>query len=90
MAPHSDEIEKNGLKPTATALEPGLSEERAKMGATKFAGPPKFTDPYEEREYLKGRLAAAFRIFGKFGFDEGVAGHITVRVRWPLLESIIR
>ena len=25
------------------------------------------------------RLAAALRIFGKFGFDEGVAGHITVR-----------
>ena len=36
--------------------------------------PPKFTDKYEERDYLKGRLAAAFRIFGKFGFDEGVAG----------------
>ena len=24
-------------------------------------------------------LAAAFRLFGKFGFDEGLAGHITVR-----------
>lgn len=24
-------------------------------------------------------MAAAFRIFGKFGFDEGVAGHITLR-----------
>ena len=45
----------------------------------KFPGPPTFTDKYEEREYLKGRLAAAFRIFGKYGFDEGVAGHITLR-----------
>ncbi len=27
----------------------------------------------------KQRLAAAFRLFGKFGFDEGLAGHITVR-----------
>ena len=45
-----------------------------------FPGPPKFDDPYKERAYLKGRLAAAFRIFGKFGFDEGVAGHITLRV----------
>lgn len=27
----------------------------------------------------KGRLAAAFRIFGKYGYDEGVAGHITLR-----------
>ncbi len=34
----------------------------------------------EEREFQKGRLALAFRIFAKFGFDEGVAGHITLRV----------
>ena|ERR1700761_415831 len=41
---------------------------------------PKFTDKYKEREYQKGRLALAFRIFAKYGFDEGVAGHITLRV----------
>ncbi|KAF2400319.1 class II aldolase/adducin domain-containing protein [Trichodelitschia bisporula] len=41
--------------------------------------PPTFEDKYKEREYLKGRLAGAFRIFGKYGFDEGVAGHITLR-----------
>jgi len=45
----------------------------------RISGPPKFEDPFEEREYLKGRLAAAFRIFGKLNFDEGVAGHITCR-----------
>ena len=33
----------------------------------------------EERLYRKQRLAAGFRLFGKFGFDEGVAGHITAR-----------
>ncbi|TQV82751.1 class II aldolase/adducin family protein [Exilibacterium tricleocarpae] len=33
----------------------------------------------EERLERKQRLAAAYRLFGKFGFDEGVAGHITVR-----------
>ncbi|GAD98132.1 class II aldolase/adducin domain protein [Paecilomyces variotii No. 5] len=44
-----------------------------------FPSPPVFEDKHEEREYLKGRLAAAFRIFGKYGFDEGVAGHITLR-----------
>lgn len=42
--------------------------------------PPVFNDPYKARQYLKGRLALAFRIFAKRGFDEGVAGHITVRV----------
>jgi ribulose-5-phosphate 4-epimerase/fuculose-1-phosphate aldolase len=32
-----------------------------------------------ERLYRKQRLAASFRLFSKFGFDEGVAGHITAR-----------
>lgn len=50
-------------------------------GGYGFPQPPKFDDKIEERHYLKGRLAAAFRIFGKRGFDEGVAGHITCRVR---------
>ena len=64
---------------TMAPLEPGISETKAKVQMSKFPGPPKFADKYEEREYLKGRLAAAFRIFGKYGFDEGVAGHITLR-----------
>ncbi|KAI9761857.1 MAG: hypothetical protein M4579_000797 [Chaenotheca gracillima] len=64
---------------TAAPLEVGLSETKAKVQMPKFPGPPTFEDKYEEREYLKGRLAAAFRIFGKLGFDEGVAGHITLR-----------
>ena len=43
---------------------------------------PKFGDVMsieDERLYRKQRLAAGFRLFGKFGFDEGVAGHITAR-----------
>jgi ribulose-5-phosphate 4-epimerase/fuculose-1-phosphate aldolase len=31
------------------------------------------------RQNRKNKLAASLRLFGKFGFDEGVAGHITVR-----------
>ena len=38
-----------------------------------------FADLDEHRLHLKQRLAAAFRLFGRFGFDEGVAGHITAR-----------
>jgi len=34
-------------------------------------GAPEFIDKLEERRYLKARLAAAFRIFAKYGFDEG-------------------
>lgn len=32
-----------------------------------------------EREHRKRQLAAAFRLFARFGFDEGIAGHITAR-----------
>ncbi|MFE2479699.1 class II aldolase/adducin family protein [Streptomyces sp. NPDC059389] len=41
--------------------------------------PPTFTDPGQEREHRKQRLAGACRVFGRLGFSEGVAGHITVR-----------
>ncbi|MEM6321162.1 MAG: class II aldolase/adducin family protein [Bacteroidota bacterium] len=40
---------------------------------------PTFETVEAERLHLKQRLAGAFRIFGRFGFSEGVAGHITVR-----------
>jgi ribulose-5-phosphate 4-epimerase/fuculose-1-phosphate aldolase len=40
---------------------------------------PTFENPEDERRHRKQRLAAAFRLFGRFGFDEGVAGHITAR-----------
>ena len=35
--------------------------------------------PEEIRQERKTKLAATLRLFGKFGFDEGVAGHVTVR-----------
>ncbi|MFD3946124.1 class II aldolase/adducin family protein [Streptomyces sp. NPDC058579] len=41
--------------------------------------PPTFETVEEERRYRKEQLAAGFRLFGRFGFSEGVAGHITVR-----------
>jgi len=40
---------------------------------------PTFDSVEAERLHRKQRLAAGFRLFGKFGFDEGIAGHITVR-----------
>jgi ribulose-5-phosphate 4-epimerase/fuculose-1-phosphate aldolase len=40
---------------------------------------PQFATAEDERRHRKQRLAAAFRLFGQFGFDEGVAGHITAR-----------
>lgn len=42
-------------------------------------GIPKFDNVDDERHYRKTHLAGALRTFGRFGFSEGVAGHITVR-----------
>ena len=53
------------------------------MGETKTRDErwylPKYETAEEERQHRKQRLAAGFRLFGKFGFEEGVAGHITAR-----------
>jgi len=40
---------------------------------------PEFRSVEEERLHRKQRLAATFRLFGRFGFNEGVAGHVTAR-----------
>jgi ribulose-5-phosphate 4-epimerase/fuculose-1-phosphate aldolase len=40
---------------------------------------PTFGSVEDERSHVKQRLAAALRIFGRLGFEEGVAGHITAR-----------
>jgi ribulose-5-phosphate 4-epimerase/fuculose-1-phosphate aldolase len=45
----------------------------------EFPMPPTFTSVDDERQHRKQKLAGALRIFGRFGFGEGVAGHITVR-----------
>lgn len=49
------------------------------MAYENLPQPPVFSTPAEERLHRKQRLAAGFRLFSKFGFDEGVAGHITAR-----------
>jgi ribulose-5-phosphate 4-epimerase/fuculose-1-phosphate aldolase len=41
--------------------------------------PPSFATVEEERRHRRERLAAALRLFGRFGFEEGIAGHITAR-----------
>lgn len=45
----------------------------------EFPEPPVFTTAEEERLHRKQRLAAGLRLFSRFGFDEGIAGHITAR-----------
>ncbi|KAH8646987.1 class II aldolase/adducin N-terminal [Tricladium varicosporioides] len=87
-------------EPATSTHDPDLTKEHASVKMA-MPGPPRFEDKLREREYQKGRLALAFRIFAKLGFDEGVAGHITLRdpveptsfwvnpfgVAWPLLKA---
>jgi ribulose-5-phosphate 4-epimerase/fuculose-1-phosphate aldolase len=49
------------------------------MDQLQFALPQTFETVEEERQHRKERLVAALRLFGRFGFEEGVAGHITAR-----------
>src|SRR5471032_251845 len=40
--------------------------------------------PAAERRHRLERLAGAFRLFARYGFDQGLAGHITARdPEWP-------
>ncbi|KAJ9365692.1 class II aldolase/adducin N-terminal [Paecilomyces variotii] len=54
----------------------GLSKNGHKLRIRSY---PVFGTLDEERLYRKQHLAAAFRIFAERGFDEGIAGHISVR-----------
>ena len=47
--------------------------------ASSILAPPRFNTVEAERKDRKLRLAAVFRLFVHFGYDEGLAGHITVR-----------
>src|SRR5882724_12962263 len=78
----------NCLSPPLRAPGPGAifvrqTQEAPMAVATQnplnIPGPPTFATVAEERQHRKQRLAAAFRLFSRFGFDEGVAGHITAR-----------
>ncbi len=44
-----------------------------------FPRPPVFETLAQERLHRKQRLAAACRVFARYGYEYGFAGHITVR-----------
>jgi ribulose-5-phosphate 4-epimerase/fuculose-1-phosphate aldolase len=49
------------------------------MSKPRPAALPTFESVEDERRYRKEHLAAAFRVWSRLGYDEGPAGHITVR-----------
>jgi len=69
MPPSATDAAADGLtSPKVSSQEAGAANAKIKMPIPR---PPVFEDKLKEREYLKGRLAAAIRIFGKNGYDEG-------------------
>ena len=61
-------------QPSSSAAQPAHSHFMERLPR-----PPVFSTAAEERRHRKERLAGAFRLVAEFGFDEGVAGHITAR-----------
>ncbi len=76
---------KHVLDPDTLRNEDETNRRLGGMGRTKdgrqlkVRAYPKFNSLEEERLYRKQHLAAAFRVFAKFDYAEGVAGHISVR-----------
>lgn len=56
-------------------------------GKIKLQGIPTFTEKHAERQWMKEHMAAAFRFFGKNGYAEGIAGHISMRGMSPWTSS---
>ena len=75
MAPAATVLLKEDKTNAATGAL-GLTKDGRKLRIRSY---PQFDTLLEERVYRKQHLAAAFRIFADRGFDEGVAGHISVR-----------
>lgn len=90
--PAADIVPTPIVKPKVANIDEEIQHDKSTMSKSSrsaFPKPPVFEDKMEERAYLKFRLAQAFRIFGKLGYDEGVAGHITVRVRTLIFVCVI-
>ncbi|KAH0584653.1 hypothetical protein H2248_010184 [Termitomyces sp. 'cryptogamus'] len=71
------------VSPKTNGLDPNDAFNKmwrgSKDGSIRLKPMPKFEDPYAEREWIKAHLAAVFRYWGKMGYADGNAGHITVR-----------
>lgn len=68
----------------ATIEKKGEMLLQLRPGGLNWPEPPTFSDPMLERRHLKERLAVGCRIFSMYGYDAGIAGHISARD--PVLE----
>jgi ribulose-5-phosphate 4-epimerase/fuculose-1-phosphate aldolase len=64
---------------STTATEPQAAYLADTHTGLPIPGEPTFAGAEETRRHRKQRLTAALRLFGKYGFGEGISGHISVR-----------
>ncbi len=68
---------------TITAASPSItsqfSPDPIRVSDQRIVPDPSFADLADERLYRKQQLAAAFRVFAKYGYNLGASGHISAR-----------
>ena len=67
------------LPPTTRTTPTGLTLNPKPQRKDWFDEPSGGRSIEGERRYRQERLAGAFRLFARYGFDQGLAGHITAR-----------
>jgi hypothetical protein len=82
MAPALYDVEESiaGTDPCIKSTKPIMTP-LATMGhgGVPVQGIPKFVSHNAQRQWMLEHLAGAFRVFGREGYAEGIAGHISVR-----------
>lgn len=79
MSPIALEVTDPAIKSHAQPTKPLTPLEAMGHGGKPVDTIPKFTSFAEERRWTLEHLACAFRVFGREGYAEGIAGHISVR-----------
>lgn len=81
MAPVAiNEDEKNtAVVPLKPHGKEGLTPLQAISQGVSLPGIPLYSDMDKQRHFILSHMAAAFRVFARKGFTEGMAGHISVR-----------
>jgi ribulose-5-phosphate 4-epimerase/fuculose-1-phosphate aldolase len=70
--------------PAESSASPTPLQRHAPLRKFWFDEVPPRASVADERRYRQERLAVAFRLFARYGFDQGLAGHITARdPEWP-------
>lgn len=81
MSPAAVDIAEPSVAPNAHVKSPKPLTPMAAMGHGNISleGVPVFESYAAKRKWTLEHLAGAFRVFGREGYAEGIAGHISVR-----------